>query len=94
MAYICFSHPKTPLFQVVPKFVDYREKKNRNRCVGLNCNFTHFSYRICSIMDDFDIHFRRKCIYEKISSSSPTSLGTCGNDGFLDGEGEMQLFTI
>ena len=29
MAYICFSHPKTPLSQMVPKLVSYRKKKKK-----------------------------------------------------------------
>ena len=32
--------------------------------------------------------------YCKISSSSPTSLGTCGNVRFSDGEYEIQGFTV
>ena len=45
-----------------------------------------------SISNDFDIHFCRKCIHNKISSSPPKTMGTCGNVGFLGGEDETVIY--
>ena len=53
---------------------------------------THFSYRFSLISNDFDVHFRCKSISIKISSSPPTSLGTCGNAGFIGGEGKLVFY--
>ena len=59
----------------------------------MHLDINNTSYRFLSISNDFDIHFRLKCIYNKISVSPPTSLGTYGNAGFLGGEDKIQRFT-
>ena len=51
------------------------------------------SYRFWSISNDFDINFRRKCIYNKISLS-PQKFWGRGNVGFLDETEEIQWFTL
>ena len=50
----------------------------------------HLDINNTSISIDFDIHFPRKWIHNKISLLPPTSLGTCGNAGFLGGEDKIQ----